>query len=264
VTATPKATGQQDSLARGASIVLATIATGQAGEACSPGGLASLLGAGLTGTRTERSNSQPLPTQLAGVQVLVNGVSAPLLLASDSQINFQCPVLAQGTAMRIRVESTNGVLTSPLQAVMQAAVPVLFQMDASGRGLATIAGTNEIAMETTDGIPSRPALRAENLTIHASGLGEVVDGVAAGTSAPLNRQVSSKNQIKLVIGDIEIDPQFAGLAPGTIGVYQVNAQVPSGAPAGVSIPLYLKVTLADGTIVRSNIVTMAIDDAAKN
>jgi uncharacterized protein (TIGR03437 family) len=263
VTPTPKPTIRNNSLAPGASLVLATITTGQAAEACSPGGLASLLGAGLTGTPTERSNSQPLPTQLAGIQVLVNGVPAPLLLASDSQINFQCPVLAQGATMQIQVESTKGVLTPPLQAVMQAAVPVLFQMDASRRGLVTIAGTNEIALAQADGIQSRPALPGESLTIHASGLGEVVDGVLAGTAAPLSRPVPTKNQIKLVLSDIEIDPEFAGLAPGTVGVYQVNAQVPSGAPAGVSIPLYLKMTLADGTIVRSNTVTMAIGDTTR-
>ena len=264
VTAPPKATSQNNGLAPGAALVLATITTGQAGEACSPGGLASLLGAGLTGTPTEGSGSLPLPTQLAGVRVLVNGVPAHLLLASDSQINFQCPALPQGTAMQFQVESTNGVLTPPLQAVMQAAVPVLFQMDASGRGLVTITGTGEIAMAAADGIPSRPALRGENLTIHTSGLGEVVDGVAAGTAAPLNRRVPTKNQVKMVLGDIEIEPEFAGLAPGTVGIYQVDAEVPSGAPAGVTIPLYLKITLADGTIVRSNIVTMAIGDATKN
>jgi uncharacterized protein (TIGR03437 family) len=165
--------------------------------------------------------------------------------------------------MQIQVESANGALTAPLQTVMQAAAPVLFQMDGSGRGLVTIAGTDEIAMAKTDGIPSRPALPGESLTIHASGLGEVVDGVAAGTAAPLHRLVPTKMQIKLVLGDIEIDPGFAGLAPGTVGVYQVNAQVPSAAPAGGSVPLYLKMTLADGTIVRSNTVTMAIGEGGQ-
>jgi uncharacterized protein (TIGR03437 family) len=256
-------TNQRSIAAPGASLVLATITTGQAGEACSPGGLASLLGAGLTGAQTERSTSQLLPTQLAGVQVMVNGVPAPLLLASSSQINFQCPVLPQGTAMEIQVEPTSGGLRSLLQTVMQAAVPLLFQLDASGRGLVTIAGTNEIAMAKIDGIPSRPATRGEYLTIHASGLGEVVDGVAAGTAAPSNRPVSTKAKIKLVLGDIEIDPEFAGLAPGTVGVYQVNAQVPGTAPGGAAVPLYLKMTLPDGTIVRSNTVTMAIEDATK-
>jgi uncharacterized protein (TIGR03437 family) len=263
VAATAKATSRSNGVAPGLPLVLATITTGQEGAACSPGGLASLLGAGLTGTQTERSTSQPLPTQLAGVQVLVNSIPAPLLLASNAQINFQCPVLPQGTTMEIQVESANGVLTSALQTVMQAAVPLLFQLDASGRALVTIAGTNEIAMATTDGIPSRPAILGEYLTIHASGLGEVVDGVAAGTAAPLNRPVPTKSQITLVLGDIEIDPEFAGLAPGTVGLYQVNAQVPVETPAGSAVPLYLKMTLPDGTIFRSNIVTVAVAEATK-
>jgi uncharacterized protein (TIGR03437 family) len=238
--------------------VLSKIATGEAAQACSPGGLASLLGAGLTGGQTERSTSTPLPAKLAGVQVLVNGAPAPLLLASDSQINFQCPVLPQGTALNIQVDSSSGALTSPLETAMQAVVPAVFELGATGRGLVMIAGTNEIAMAATDGISSRPAKPGEVLAIHASGLGEVVDGIDAGTAAPLNRPIMTKAKIKVVLGDLEIDPVFAGLAPGTVGVYQVHAQVPGGTPAGAAIPLYLKITLGDGTTVRSNQVTVAI------
>jgi uncharacterized protein (TIGR03437 family) len=86
----------------------------------------------------------------------------------------------------------------------------------------------------------------------------VVDGVAAGTAAPMNRPVQTKSQIKLVLGGIEVDPEFAGLAAGTVGLYQINAKVPGEAPAGSAVPLYLKMTLADGTILQSNTVTMAI------
>ncbi len=258
-----KTNSPSNSVAPGASPVLATITTGQAAEACSPGGLASLLGAGLTAAPTEKSSSVPLPTQLAGVQVMVNGTPAPLLFASSSQINFQCPELPRGTAMQIQVESPGGALMPTLQTAMQAAVPLVFQMDASGRGVVTIDGTNEIAMATTDGVASRPALPGEYLTIHASGLGEVVDGVAAGAAAPLNRLVLAKAKISVMLGGIEIDPQFAGLAPGTVGVYQVNALVPTEAAAGTAIPLYLKATLADGSIVQSNTVTVAIGNGTK-
>jgi len=258
-----KAANPTNSVAPAAPLVLAIITTGDAGEACSPGGLASLLGAGLTGGQAESSTGPPLPTQLAGVQVMINGVPAPLLLASRSQINFQCPILPRGTAMEIQVEFANGVTKSSLQTVMQAAVPLLFQLDASGRGFVTIGGTNEIATATTGGIPSRPARPGEVLTIHATGLGEVVNGVDAGTAAPLNRPVPTKAQIKLVLGGIEIDPEFAGLTPGTVGLYQVNVLVPTEAPGGSAVPLYLKMTLPDGTIVRSNGVTVAIAGATE-
>lgn len=241
--------------------VLALIATGQAGNACSPGGLASLLGTGFTGKVSERSTSFPLPTQLAGVQVQVNGSPAPLLLASDTRINFQCPMLPKGSSLQIQVQSENGVSTAPIQTVMQTAVPLLFQFDASGRGLAIIAGTNQIALETTPGVPSRPAGRGEYLTIYASGLGEVVDGVPAGNPAPLDRTVPLNNPIKVVVGDVEIDSSFAGLAPGTAGLFQVNAQLSAQVPTGAAVPLYLKMTLEDGTILKSNTVTVAVTDA---
>jgi uncharacterized protein (TIGR03437 family) len=260
---TAKAATSTNSVAPAASLVLAIITTGEVGEACSPGGLASLWGAGLTGGQTGSSTTQPLPTQLAGVQVTINGVAAPLLLASDSQINFQCPVLPLGTAMGIQVESANGVTLSSLRTVMQAAVPLVFQLDASGRGFVTIGGTNEIATTTTSVIPSRPATHGEVLTIHASGLGEVVNGVDAGTAAPTSRPVPTKAQIKLVLGGVEIDPEFGGLTPGTVGLYQVNVLVPAEAPADSAVPLCLKMTLPDGTIVRSNGVTVAITDATE-
>jgi uncharacterized protein (TIGR03437 family) len=193
----------------------------------------------------------------------VNGVPAPLLLASGKQINFQCPVLPAGTVQEIQVESATGAATATLQTVMQAAAPLLFQRGTGNGGFVTITGTNQIATAATDGIPGRPAKRGEYVTIHSSGLGQVVDGVNAGMAAPSNRLVPTQNKITLVLGEMEIDPEFAGLAPGTVGLYQVLAQVPSEAPAGADVPLYLKITLPDGTTVRSNSVTIAIAEAAQ-
>ena len=159
------------------------------------------------------------------------------------------------------MKSENDVATAVLQTVMQAAAPGLFTWDATGRGLITIAPTQEIAAVTTDGIPSRPARRGEYLTIYASGLGEAVDGVPVGTPAPLDRLVLLSNKIKVVLGGIEINPAFAGLAPGTAGLFQVDVQLPAEAPAGPTVPLYIKTILPDGAVVMSNAVTVAITDA---
>ena len=82
---------------------------------------------------------------------------------------------------------------------MAMAVPVMFTMDAVGRGLVTIAGTDKIATTVTAGIPSRPANAGEYLIMQVSGLGEVVDGVNAGTAAPLTRTVPTANKVKLVL-----------------------------------------------------------------
>lgn len=46
---------------------------------------------------------------------------------------------------------------------------------------------------------------------------------------------------------------FAGLAPGFVGLYQVNVQIPEGAPTGNNVPLAISV---GG--VTSNTVTIAL------
>jgi uncharacterized protein (TIGR03437 family) len=46
---------------------------------------------------------------------------------------------------------------------------------------------------------------------------------------------------------------FSGLAPGFVGLYQVNVQVPAAAPSGAAVPVAL--TIAG---VQSNTVTIAI------
>jgi len=46
---------------------------------------------------------------------------------------------------------------------------------------------------------------------------------------------------------------FSGLAPGFVGLYQVNAQVPAGAPAGPSVPVVVSMGGVD-----SNTVTIAL------
>jgi uncharacterized protein (TIGR03437 family) len=265
VVATAKGNDQSKSSnpAQGVKLTLANAVSGMAGEMCTPGGLAALIGSGLTAQAAQKATSFPLPTRLAGVEVTVNGVPVPLVLASNSRINFQCPQLSPDSPLEIRVKAEDDVETAPLQTVMQAATPSLFTWDATGRGLVIIAPTQEIAAATTDGIPSRPARRGEYLTIYASGLGEALNGVPVGTPAPLDRLVLLSNKIKVVVGGIEIDPAFAGLAPGTAGLFQVNAQLPPEVPAGPTVPLYIKIILPDGTVVMSNAdaVTLAITDA---
>jgi uncharacterized protein (TIGR03437 family) len=57
----------------------------------------------------------------------------------------------------------------------------------------------------------------------------------------------------VTIGGVPATPSFAGLAPGWVGLYQVNVQVPANAPTGDAVP----VTLSVGGAV-SNQVTIAV------
>ena len=61
------------------------------------GSIATLFGTGLS-PGVEAASGASLPTTLSGVQLLVNGVAAPLWCVSPSQINFQAPFVAPGAA----------------------------------------------------------------------------------------------------------------------------------------------------------------------
>ena len=247
----------------GFNLTMSNSASAVRGDVCSPGGLANLSGRGLTTQAPQSATSVPLPTRLADVQVDVNGAPAPLLFISDSRVTFQCPLLAPGSPLEVSLRTESGISTSGVRSLMQAAAPGLFTWGTGGQGVVMNAATNEIAMPKTKGIASRPAVPGEFITIFANGLGEVIDGVAAGTQAPEDRLVLLKNKIKVVLGGTEIDPAFAGLAPGTVGLFQVNAQLPADVSVGQGVPLHLKVILADGTVVSSNGVTLAINSAGE-
>jgi uncharacterized protein (TIGR03437 family) len=61
--------------------------------------------------------------------------------------------------------------------------------------------------------------------------------------------------VTVTIGGVATTADFVGLAPGFVGLYQVNVQVPSGAPTGTAVPI--RITDAfDG--IPSPAVTIAI------
>jgi uncharacterized protein (TIGR03437 family) len=227
---------------------------------CSPGSYATLVGVDLTVQDPQVSRDIPMLTTLAGLQVLVNGNPTPLYSASDSMVTFQCPVLDSGSTLSIQVRSSDGTMTNIVDTTMQEVTPGLYSIDSTGQGQGTIflAGTYELATDSPAGIPSRPAHPGEYLLIFANGLGAVNNPVAAGLPAPTDVLTLLLDSLKVVIGGEEIDPAFAGLVPGGVGLDQLNVQLPPDVQTGDNIPVYLKVTLSDGSILTSNQVTLAI------
>ena len=236
---------------------------GTASTPCSPGSFATLAGVDLTSQDPQVSQDIPMLMTLAGLQVLVNGDPAPLSYASDSAVTFQCPMLDPGSPLLIQVRSSEGALSNQVETTMQEVTPGLYSMDSTGQGQGTIliAATNEIAMESTAGVPSRPASPGEVVIIFANGLGAVDNPVAAGSPAPSDVPALLLHTLKVVIGGEEVDPVFAGLAVGVVGLDQLNVQLPDDVSTGSNIPVYLKVSLSDGSTVTSNQVTMAIQSA---
>jgi uncharacterized protein (TIGR03437 family) len=227
---------------------------------CSPGGLASIFGTGFTRHAPSAAQSIPLPTQLGDLRVRMNDQYVPLLYASGTQVNLQCPMLPGDTPLQVVIVSDLGV-SAPFEAVMQHATPGIFTLQAtgSGQGAVALASTGEMAMVTDPTIPSAPARVEDFISIFATGLGPVDGAVAAGEPAPLDRLSGLQGDIQVAIGDVFGEVQFAGLAPGYVGLYQVNARIPSFAPTGNQVPVHLQVRFPNGQVAQSNTVTIAIE-----
>jgi len=68
--------------------------------------------------------------------------------------------------------------------------------------------------------------------------------------------VETREKPTVTIGGVQADVVFSGLAPGFIGLYQVNVRIPDTAPIGDAVPL--RMTIGE---VPSNEVTVAIAEA---
>jgi uncharacterized protein (TIGR03437 family) len=51
-------------------------------------------------------------------------------------------------------------------------------------------------------------------------------------------------KLVVIIGDVAVEVQFSGITPGFAGMYQINVQVPRGAPTGDDV--LLQITMPNG------------------
>jgi uncharacterized protein (TIGR03437 family) len=245
----------------GNSVLLFNAASYSTDLICSPGSVVSAFGSGFTdGSSAPASATGPLPTMLDGVQVMIRGNPAPLYYVSPGQVNFQCPSGDPGDLLDITLRTPAGDKAA-VNVPMRAATPGLYSMGPNGTGPGTIliAGTGMIATTPSAAeISGRPVKPGEFLEIYGNGFGITDRESTPGTPAPSDQLLHAANPIRVMIGGVEAIPTFAGLAPGTIGLYQIDVMIPIYSPSGNSIPLSTRIYLADGSVVDSNTVTIAI------
>jgi adhesin/invasin len=79
---------------------------------------------------------------------------------------------------------------------------------------------------------SNPAKAGSTIIAYLSGSGPVDHPVADGAATPLDPLVSATSQSSATIGSSPAQVAFAGLAPGFVGLVQVNIVVPSDLATG--------------------------------
>ena len=186
-------------------------------SALSPGSLATIFGVNLAGGATAFA-SYPIPNELEGVQVLLNGLPAPLLYVSDLQINFMVPAGTSPGDAALAVSTPLGVAASATVPILSAS-PALFLADTTGQGAVLIANTNRLTSQ-------QPARAGEDfIEIYCTGLGAVTHDSATSLDPTVVTPA-------VTVGGVPATVDFSGLAPGYVGLYVVVLRVPLGVPAG--------------------------------
>ena len=179
---------------------------------------------------------------------------APLFLVGGGQVNLQIPwemapnMAGQSQWHNLMAAELNGQsgATQPVNVVQFA--PGIFTTNSQGTGPGAILDSSYRLVDS-----SNPVSAGTNILIYGTGLGAVTNQPDTGSPALANRLSWTTNIPAVTIGGTPAPVSFYGLAPGYVGLYQVNAQVPAGLAANVATPVRLYI---GG--VQSNTVTIAV------
>jgi uncharacterized protein (TIGR03437 family) len=184
-------------------------------HALAPGSLVSLFGLNLGGT------------------VQFDSVSAPVIYSSSTQMNLQVPWELQGKSSSSVTVIVNSVTSAPQAVPVGPADPGIFAEGGGQGAIVNLAGTLVDAYS--------PAHAGDTLQIYATGLGAVNNTPQTGAVAvasPLSGLIGNPT---VTISGMPAFVSFAGLAPGFIGLYQVNVQVPQGVATGDAVAVVLSI-----------------------
>lgn len=228
--------------------------------AVSPGSIVSVFGAGLS-NQTTAAMQTPLPTTLGGSSLRFGGVPAAIFFSSPGQMNVVVPPSLEGQTTATLVPTRDGVDGPPTQQALATFAPGIFTMDQTGggQGAVLVAGTGLLAAPPAQFEGARPARIGESLEIFGTGLGPVVPTFALQPEhgAPVAQGVeifTTTQQPTVTIGGVNATVLFSGLAPGFVGLYQINVELDESIASGAAVPLQI---VQGGAA--SNTVTVAIE-----
>ena len=198
-----------------------------------PGGLISLFGSQLNAISVA-ANEVSAGGMLGGACLTVNGAPVPMLYVSPQQINAQLPFNAEGNAALV-LYSPGGVSDNYNLSVSTTA-PAIFHSGTAGpmTGIPTVFRASNQQLVTN----SNPVHPNDYLVIYLTGMGATAPKVETGAPAPYDPLANAAVSPDVTLGGVPLFVKFAGLSPGSLGVYQINLLVPfKGIPTGFDIPL---------------------------
>lgn len=202
---------------------VASSASGPVKAYVAPGEFVSLYGSLLgpdPGVGATLDSEGRVATQLAGVQVLFNGIAAPLLYAGRGQINALVPYgIAVGVSANVQLTTAAGNSAS-VSLYVRPAQPEVFNIRGSALALNQDNSANS---------EQNPAARGSIVTIYASGTGLLYNPRPDGliSTGPSSLPVLP---VAVFLNNRSLEVLYAGTAPGlVINALQINLRLPQQA-----------------------------------
>jgi uncharacterized protein (TIGR03437 family) len=211
--------------------ILASVVSAASGlpSPLAPGEIITLYGTGIGATPTAK-----LSTTLAGTQVLIDNIAAPLIYESSGQVNAIVPFETGTTGTATVQVIAAGLKTAAWEIPLAPSAPSMFTLSGSGLGPGAI-----VNQDGSINSASNPAPRGSTIQIYATGGGQTTPLSSTGAVAPTAASLSLP--VTLTIGGANAQVLYAGNAPSEVeGVIQINAVVPSGATPG-AMPVVLSI-----------------------
>jgi uncharacterized protein (TIGR03437 family) len=190
------------------------------------------------------------PTALDGNTVTIGGQPAYVDFISGGQINAQVPSNVGTGQQPLVVTNADGgkatftVTVNAVEPGLYAPSSFLIGGKQYAGALANDGVTFILPPGAISGITSQRAKPGDRITFYGVGFGPVTPSIPAG------QVVTAQNALptfQMQIGGAPATAQYAGLAPGAIGLYQINAFVPTSAAANDLTPVTFTVNGTSGT-----------------
>jgi len=215
-----------------------------------PGSIAAVFGTFFL-TSPSIDASLPLETSLQNLSLQFSGgTNAPLYYVSGTQVNLQVPWELTGDTTASLTATLNSMTGAAQSVTVAPAAPAIFTTNSQGTGQGAIQDASYHLVDSSN--PATPG--ATTILIYCTGLGPVTNQPATGAAASTTDLDPTVTMPTVTIGGVPATPSFSGLAPGYVGLYQVNVPVPAGVATGSAVPVVISM---NG--VNSNTATIAVE-----
>jgi uncharacterized protein (TIGR03437 family) len=252
---TPKPVVPVDGIVNGASFGAGPVA---------PGSIISIFGTnlglqlvdGATTPISETATVVPLATSLGGqtVRFTTPGGSfdAPLFFVSGpaNQMNAQVPWELSGQSsaqltVRSKGSGDNASESDPVTVQVGAASPAIFAIGTRAVAVNVKASASDDVINGSfaheagaiAGVENQPAAIGGVVTLYVNGLGPVTPTTVTGAAASTTVISNTDTPATVTVDDKSAQVLFSGLAPGFVGLYQVNMIVPEGVSPRNEVPV---------------------------